>query len=339
LRIAEVAALANVSTATVSRALTAPGKLRPDTLARVTEAVRKTGYTPNPAARSLRARRTMLVLVVVPDIANPFFSDVLRGIDEGLSRHGYGFLIGNLANARAKETQLATVALTGHVDGVLLLNGHIPDGGRRALIAGDIPMVAICEAIPGAAIPQVEVQNREAARQAVEHLVALGHRRIAYLAGPPDNILEHERRGGFNEGLSAAGLSARRASIYPGDFTFAAGVTAATAFLRTKPRPTALFAANDEMAIGFIKTVRMAGLAVPDDVSVVGFDGIEFADFIEPTLTTFRQPRRELGDRGAELLVAAMRGEAIDPAAAHQRLPVSLLARSSTGPVPSTLQS
>src|SRR5262249_1146266 len=162
---------AGVSTATVSRALTAPDKLRSDTLARVTEAVQRTGYTPNVAARTLRARRTMLVLVVVPDIANPFFSDVLRGIDEGLSRHGYGFLLGNLGNWRDKEPQLADVARSGQVDGMLLLNGRIPQGGRRPLLADAIPMVAVCEAIPGAPIPQVDVRNREAARTAVAHLV------------------------------------------------------------------------------------------------------------------------------------------------------------------------
>ncbi|HET7881493.1 MAG TPA: LacI family DNA-binding transcriptional regulator [Acetobacteraceae bacterium] len=332
LRIAEVARLAGVSTATVSRALTAPEKLRADTLARVTEAVRRTGYTPNSAARTLRARRTMLVLVVVPDIANPFFSDVLRGIDDGLSQHGYGFLIGNLGNSRSKEPQLANIALSGQVDGVLLLNGRIPQGGRHSLSAGDIPMVAVCEAIPGAPIPQVEVENRAAARRAVAHLAALGHRHIAYLAGPADNILEHERRTGFCEGLADAAIPRHDARFYPGDFTFDAGVVAAAEFLSLRQRPTAAFAANDEMAIGFVKRIRSDGLAVPDDISVVGFDGIEFADFVEPTLTTFRQPRRELGYYGASLLVQAMRGEAIDPARSHLRLPVPLLERGSTAP-------
>jgi LacI family transcriptional regulator, repressor for deo operon, udp, cdd, tsx, nupC, and nupG len=332
LRMAEVAKLAGVSTATISRALTTPEKLRSDTLARVTEAVRRTGYMPNLAARTLRARRTMLVLVVVPDIANPFFSEVLRGIDEGLSQHGYGFLIGNLSNSRAKEPQLANIALAGQVDGLLLLNGRIPRGGQRALAPGDIPMVAVCEAIPEAPIPQVEVQNRVAVRAGVAYLVGLGHRRIAYLAGPTDNILEHERRCGFCEGLAHAGIPECDALFYPGDFTFRAGVAAATQFLSIRHRPTALFSANDEMAIGFVKHVRSAGLAVPDDVSVVGFDGIEFAEFVEPTLTTFRQPRRELGYHGASLLVGAMRGEAIDPANARQRLSVPLLERGSTGP-------
>jgi LacI family transcriptional regulator, repressor for deo operon, udp, cdd, tsx, nupC, and nupG len=333
LRIAEVAALAGVSTATVSRALSAPAKLRSETLARVADAVRRTGYTPNVAARTLRARRTMLVLVVVPDIANPFFSDVLRGIDEGLSNCGYGLLIGNLDNSRHKEPQLTDVALAGQVDGVILLNGRIPRGGRRTLVGAGIPMVAVCEAIPSADIPQVEVQNREAARAAVAHLVALGHRRIAYLSGPPDNILEHERRLGFYQGLGDAGISERQAGFYPGDFTFRTGAAAAMIFIRQRRRPTALFAANDEMAIGFVKTIRAAGIEVPDEISVVGFDGIEFADYVEPTLTTFRQPRRELGQIGAALLVQLMRGSVIDPAKVHQRLPVTLLSRGSSGHV------
>jgi LacI family repressor for deo operon, udp, cdd, tsx, nupC, and nupG len=274
------------------------------------------------------------VLVVVPDIANPFFSDVLRGIDEALSQHGYGFLIGNLGNSRAKEPQLANIALAGQVDGLLLLNGSVPQGGRRALSPSDIPMVAICEAIPEVHIPQVEVQNRDAARAAVAYLVALGHRRIAYLAGPRDNILEYERRCGFCEGLADAGIPSRGASFYPGDFTFRAGVGAATQFVASRDRPTALFSANDEMAIGFVKTVHSAGLAIPDDVSVVGFDGIEFAEFVEPTLTTFRQPRRELGYRGASMLISVMRGEATELACLRQRLTVPLLEGGSTGPVP-----
>src|SRR5262249_2768971 len=175
------------------------------------------------------------------------------------------------------------------------------------------PMVAVCEAIPETPIPQVEVQNRDAVRAAVAHLATLGHRRIAYLSGPPDNILERERRYGFCEGLVDAGIPECEAVFYPGDFTFRAGVAAAARFLSIRHRPTALFSANDEMAIGFVKRVRSAGLAVPDDVSVIGFDGIEFAEFVEPTLTTIRQPRRELGYQGASLLISAMRGETTDP--------------------------
>jgi LacI family repressor for deo operon, udp, cdd, tsx, nupC, and nupG len=332
LRIADIAAMAGVSTATVSRALTSPEKLRAGTLARVNEAVARTGYTPNLAARVLRARRTMVVLVVVPDIANPFFSDVLRGIDESLSGAGYGWLIGNLGNSREKAQEIVDIVQSGQVDGVLLLNGSIPEYDGRSLSSLGVPMVAVCEAIPGADFPQVEAQNLEAAREGAVHLLSLGHRRLAYLAGPSGNILEQQRRAGFCEALVAAGVALRSVRFYPGDFTFAAGRAAATGFLAATVRPTALFAANDEMAIGFLKTVRTAGLAVPGDISILGFDGIAFADFVEPTLTTLRQPRQALGQAGASLLVKAMTGVPVTAAEAHIRLPVPLLARASTGP-------
>ncbi len=204
----------------------------------------------------------------------------------------------------------------------------------RSLAALGVPMVAVCEAIPGACFPQVEAQNHEAARAAAAHLLALGHRRLAYLGGPASNVLEQQRRAGFSEGLAAAGIAASKVRFYPGDFTFAAGRAAARRFLAAAARPTGLFAANDEMAIGFLKTVRAAGVAVPGDISIAGFDGIAFADFVEPTLTTFHQPRRALGSTGAALLVKLMTGEAPAPADMRIRLPVKLLARASTGPAP-----
>ncbi len=326
--------MAGVSTATVSRALSGPAQLRAGTLARVTKAVQQTGYRPNIAARTLRAGRAMLALVVVPDIANPFFSDVLRGIEDTLSRQGYGLLIGNLDNGRAKEAKIVDVVRAGQVDGVLLLNGRVPRGGNQSLLQAGVPLVAICEAVAGATFPQVDVHNREAARAAVAHLAALGHRRLAYVGGPPRNVLEQERQAGFREGLKAAGLDPAQACFLPGDFTFTAGTAAATSLLALQPRPTAVFAANDEMAIGLLRTARRAGLDVPGRLSVVGFDGIEFTDYVEPTLTTFRQPRRELGQHGAALLLRAMLGEAIPPNEARLRLPAALLVRDSTGPAP-----
>lgn len=344
-RIEDVAAMAGVSIATVSRALSMPGKLKPATLARVEAAVRQTSYTPNLAARNLRARRSMLVLVVVPDIANPFFSDVLRGIGGALNQSGFGLLIGDLGQddgrrddgcqhegtACGKARHLIGIVAAGQVDGVLLLNGAVPDDGERRLTELGVPVVAICEAIPGADIPQVEAQNREAARAAVALLTRLGHRRLAYLAGPARNILDRERRGGFLDGLALAGLAPDEAMFWPGDFTFRAGDAAATAFLALDARPTGLFAANDEMAIGFLTRVRAAGVEVPGDISIIGFDGIDFADYVEPRLTTFRQPRRALGQAGADLLVRAIAGEQVPAGEAHVRMPIELLVRESTG--------
>ncbi len=332
--IADVARLAGVSTATVSRALSASAALRPETLALVEAAVARTGYMPNVAARTLRGRRSMVVLVVVPDIANPFFSGVLRGLEDELSQHGYGLLIGDIGPHNEKQAQIVGVVQAGQVDGVVLLNGHIPRKAGRDLTALGIPIVAVCEPIEKATFPQVEVRNHEAARQAGAHLAALGHRHVAYLGGPARNILERQRQAGFREGLAEAGCELQPGWIFLGDFTMASGALAARSFVMAVPRPTAVFAANDEMAIGFLKTIQAAGLRVPDDVSLIGFDGIEFADFVEPTLTTFRQPREALGRMGAGLLLRAMAGETIAPEEARVRLDAVLLDRDSTAAAP-----
>ena len=334
-KIADVARLAGVSVATVSRALANPQVVAEETRNRVLRAVRVTGYTPNLAGRALRARRSMLALVVVPDLANPFFPEVLRGVDEGLSRAGYGIIIANLDNSAEKEARYVDLACAGQVDGVLLLCGHLIRSRTRDVMASNLPVVAACERIPDAPIAQVEVDNEDAAAAAVAHLLALGHRRIAYLAGPERNILDGDRRGGFARALRAAGLDAAQAVAYPGDFTFRAGERAARAWLAApaEARPTAIFAANDEMAIGFVKTARAAGARVPDDVSIIGFDGIDFADYCEPTLTTVFQPRREIGARAAALLIEAMASPQ-ERGARFERVATRLVLRDSAGPPP-----
>ncbi len=328
-KIAEVAKLAGVSSATVSRTLANPEIVAKATRDRVLAAVRRTGYTPNVAARNLRARRSHMVLVVVPNIENPFFAEVLRGIDEMLSSRGYGLIIANLDNSPQKESRYVDLASAGQVDGVLLLCGHILKSASRTLLDADVPIVAACEIIPGGRFPQVEVNNREAARTAVRHLVDLGHRRIGYVSGPSANLLDKARRAGFRDALAGG-----KATIWEGDFTFAAGAAAGSAMLKltTKERPTAIFAANDEMAIGVLKTVRAAGLRVPEDLSIIGFDAIEYAEYCEPALTTVYQPRREIGSRAAEMLVEAMTDTSTEPVAVT--LEARLLIRQSTGPVP-----
>ncbi|MBL8698284.1 MAG: LacI family DNA-binding transcriptional regulator [Alphaproteobacteria bacterium] len=331
--IADVARLAGVSTATVSRALASPGVVSATTRDRVLQAVRETGYTPHVAAQNLRARRTMMVLVVVPDIANPFFAEVLHGIEDTLAAAGYGLLIGNLANSVAKEGRYVDLVFAGQVDGVLLLNGGIPASAGRGMAESGVPIVAACEAIPKAPFPQVEIQNREASIAVAALLAQLGHRRFAYIAGPRGNVLEKERNAGFRKGLAAAGFDAASLVQFDGDFTFRAGADAARRFMAMQPRPTAVYAANDEMAIGFLKAVRAAGIQVPRDVSVVGFDGIDYADYAEPTLTTVRQPRNALGATAAGLLIDLMTGKT-RAKPGLTRLEISLLVRGSTGPAP-----
>jgi LacI family transcriptional regulator, repressor for deo operon, udp, cdd, tsx, nupC, and nupG len=332
IRIADVARLAGVSTATVSRVLSDPDKVRQKTHDLVIEAVRRSGYTPNSTAQKLRTRRTMNVLVVAPRLTNPVFAEILRGVDDELTQSGYGIIIGNLDNRREREARYVDLALSRQVDGVLLLTGYVPENGARSMRESGLPIVAMCAAIHDNKIPNVVVQDREAARRAVEYLVGLGHRRLGYISGALGSIIEVERFGGFLEGMAAAGLGQEDFVRWEGPFVFSTGVAAAESFLQMQERPTGIFAACDESAIGFIKRVRAERTRVPQDVSVIGFDGIELADYMEPTLTTFRQPLYDLGRVGGAVLMKLIRNE-MKPEDWNVRLPVTLLERETTGPV------
>lgn len=329
-RIQDVAKLADVSTATVSRALAFPDRVSSETRARVLDAIARTGYVPNPAARSLRSQKTYMVLVVLPNLANTFFSKILRGIEETLFEAGYGMIIGDLDGSPEKEAHFAAFTAAGRVDGAILLNGHLfgqTREGKGVPAAINIPLVALCEAIPGADIPQIEVDNRVGASTMIGHLAALGHREIAYLSGPVENVLEQERMRGYREGLDAQSLPFDPDLVLTGDYTVESGIRAGRALLARKSRPTAVFCTSDEMAIGLMRTLHSVGVRVPQDISVAGFDDIEFAAVAEPALTTIHQPRRELGQVAATALVDLLQGR---PSPDRIRLETHLVVRDST---------
>jgi LacI family repressor for deo operon, udp, cdd, tsx, nupC, and nupG len=333
-RIKEVARLAAVSTATVSRTLTSPNRVSPATRARVMDAVAKVGYVPNPAARSLRSRKSHMVLVALPDLSNIFFSQVLRGIEEELFAAGYGMIVGDLNGPIEKEQHFAAFAAGGQVDGVLLLNGHLlrhSEAPGAAPVQFGVPVVAMCEAIEGANVPQIEVDNRAGACRMTEYLAGLGHRSIGYVCGPAANVLEKERFRGFQDGLAKTGLELDAAFVWPGDYKLERGVRVAGKIVASGKRPTAVFCSNDEMAIGLIRGLASAGLRVPEDISVAGFDDIEFAEMAGPPLTTIHQPRRELGRNGAAALLELLRGRTPLP---RIRLGTELIVRASTAPPP-----
>ncbi|EIM27142.1 LacI family DNA-binding transcriptional regulator [Microvirga lotononidis] len=332
-RIQDVAKLADVSTATVSRALATPERVSPEARARVLEAIAKTGYVPNPAARTLRSQKTYMVLVVLPDLANTFFSKILRGIEETLFEAGYGMIISDLDGSPEKEAHFAAFTAAGRVDGAILLNGHLfgqsrEGEGNPARIT--IPLVALCEGIPGADIPQIEIDNRAAASRMTQHLASLGHRSIAYVSGPPGNILERERFQGFKDGLAASGLPFDPGLLIAGDYTIESGMRAGQDIVVRQDRPTAVFCTSDEMAIGLMRTLFSAGLSIPTDISVAGFDDIEFAAVAEPALTTIRQPRRELGQAAASALIDLLQGRSSPK---RIRLETELVIRDSVAPL------
>lgn len=332
--ISDVAALAKVSTATVSRALASPDTVSDATREKVMSAVSATGYTPNVAARSLRVQRTMTVLVVVPWRITPFFSDLLLYLDRALGAHGYSVLIGDLNDRAKQEPRLVKLVAAGQVDGVILINGEILSDGTRRIDQMGIPIVALC--VPVAPeIPAVLVDDRMGASAVAAHFLALGHRRFAYVSGPPGNFNEIERWAGFQAALSAAGIGPEALKRYEGSFHVATGAAAAERFLAEDERPTAVFCASDMMAIGFIQTVHAAGLSVPRDVSVIGFDGIELGAYCAPALTTVEQPREAMARAAAAHTLALLKGA---PAEAEGLLPVTLTVRGSTGPAPSQLE-
>jgi LacI family transcriptional regulator, repressor for deo operon, udp, cdd, tsx, nupC, and nupG len=330
----DVAARAGVSTATVSRTLAAPDLVSEQARARVLQAIKATGYTPNMAARNLRARRSMMVLVVVPNIANAFFAEVLRGIDDELVENGYGIIIGNLDNRREREARYVDLVFARQVDAVLLMSGRVPAGNGRLMSEAGVPLATICVDISESSFPSIMVDDQLASRTVVEHLVGLGHRRFGYLSGPAGNRNEVGRYEGFLAGLSAAGLDPGQAHYWQGDFMIESGVGAAHAFLALKERPTAVYAVSDSMAISFMKTVMEAGVRVPEDLSLVGFDGIEFAEFVTPTLTTIQQPRHEIGRTGARVLLEAL-AKGTPPRSV--RLAAPLIVRHSTAAPPTAV--
>jgi LacI family repressor for deo operon, udp, cdd, tsx, nupC, and nupG len=327
-RIGDVAARAGVSTATVSRTLATPDRVTPKTRQAVMKAVRETGYVLNAAARNLRTSRSHAVLAVLPDASNIFFSQVLRGISDTLHQHGYSLVIADTANDPARERDHAAFIRGGRVDGVLLLNGRLLPSPATKRNGHHVPTVSLCERIPGSRLPHVETANREAARAMTEHLLKLGHRCIGYLTGPPANVLEHDRFAGFRDALDAAGVAHDPLLVQPGDFSIAAGEAAAGAYLALARLPDAVFACNDAMAMGLIRGFTAAGVAVPGEISIAGFDDIEFAAAYNPALSTVRQSRGEIGARAAAMLVDLMQGNKV--ASREIRLSAEVVMRDST---------
>jgi len=327
--IEDVARIAGVSIATVSRCLHLPDLVAAKTRDRVLEAVRQTGYTLNTAAQSLRQRRSNTVLVVVPDIGNTFFSEVLGGIEQAASAAGLTMLIGNTGRNRACEDSYVRYLLNGRADGALLLAEPLA-AWFDVPTANDLgikPIVTISEVGPDHPTVAVSIDNAAASQAAVGHLIAQGHRRIAHLTGPASNILTGQRLTGYRRALAGAGLD--YTLELQGDFGVASGRAAFALYRAQAMRPTAIFCANDETAMGFIAAAHHGGVRVPQDISVVGFDDIHFAQSFIPALTTIRQPRAEMGAAAMRLLLAIIAGEA----PASVRLPFALMLRDSTAAV------
>ncbi|OAN74358.1 LacI family transcriptional regulator [Jannaschia sp. EhC01] len=333
--IQDVATVAKVSTATVSRALSNPGLLSDSTREAVLEAVRTTGYRVNQAARNLRMQRAGAVLILVPNLGKPFYSEILQGISDGFAGSDYAVLISDTESRPLHEAELAGNFTSGRIDGVVSLDGGLSpavlDACRTADVDGRI--VFACEWVDGYAFPSIQSDNAEGARLAIRHLADLGHRKIAHITGPEGNVLTAVRRRGMMEERARLGLPAREDWIIRGDFSLQSGHEAATKILAMKDRPTAVFCAADTVAFGLIAGLQAEGVRVPEDISVVGFDDIDMSEFYVPALTTIRQDRVRLGRTAAARLLERIEAPQNAPQS-EVLLPVDLVVRASTAPPP-----
>jgi LacI family transcriptional regulator len=325
--IREVARSSGVSTATVSRVLNGSTRVSEDTRRRVLEHAQALDYVPSAAARALVRRRSQLIGVVLdtggghPDLQHPFFQEVLVGLKEVLGALDYDLLLFTSA-----EHAYAQRALRHRVDGVVLMSADTSDPETARMLA-TLPAVAVDTDVSGPRVAFVTSDNMRGASLAVRHLHELGHRRIATITGPRSHAASRERLRGFRAELRERRTPARREYVVAGDFYTESGSAAMHRLLRLREPPTAVFAASDLMAVGAIQAIRDAGLRVPHDVAVVGFDDAQAARLVEPPLTTVRQDKRGLGRAAAEKLVALVEdGGDTTPVV----LPVDLVVRRSS---------
>jgi DNA-binding LacI/PurR family transcriptional regulator len=353
--IADVARRARVSTATVSRVLAGHGRARPETRERVRAAARDLGYRPSGVARSLRQRATRTLGLIVTDIENPFFPQLVRAVEDAARELGYAILLCNAADDVEREAGYLDLLVDRWVDGIVIAASSIADRHRRWLAAAQLPIVLVNSADSDLRVSSIASDNFAGGRLAAGHLAALGHRRFGLLTAPPRNVDGPDRLAGARAALREAGLDDSSIGVATADAGVAGGEQAAAELLRRDPGLTALVAYNDLMAIGAMRAMRAAGRRIPADVSVVGFDDVDLALYVDPPLTTISQATTEMGHWAVEQLAAELtdrasarsagdgptsggrgpgEGGSGDRGPAHVILPVQLAIRGTTAAPP-----
>jgi LacI family transcriptional regulator len=303
--IKEVALKAGVSIATVSRVLNKTGPVAEETRRRILETIEKLRYVPHGAARSLITNQTDTIGVLLPDLYGEFFSEVIRGVDLAARRSGYHVLVSGFHSDRA-EIEAVLRAMRGRVDGVIVLSPDVDAQTLRRNLPETLPVVLLNTPVDGASFDAIQIDNYGGAFAMVRHLAALGHRRIALIKGPAENVDARERLRGYRDALRSLGAELSEGLEIEGDFSEESGYRAGERLLTLAPRPTAVFAANDSMAIGCLLALRAAGVRVPEDMAVAGFDDIPIARYITPALSSVHVPIAELGTRAMERLLHAV---------------------------------
>ena len=327
--IQDVAARARVSTTTVSRYLNNRLELPAETARRIDAAIASLNYRPNVLAKRLSLGRSEAIGILTPDIGNPFFAELAAAIEYEAERQGYTVFMNSTGGNSNREIALLQRLRDRHVDGLIVMTNAPDDGKLAQNINQHDAIVLVDEDVPGATVPKVFVENRHGGYLATKCLLAAGHRRIAYIGGPETLFSAAERREGYSDALREPGIAIDSALVRHGDYSREFGRSAVTELLAAPMRPTAVFAGSDFIAVGVLQAAREAGLNLPGDLSLVGFDDMMFADLLAPGLTTVRQPTADLGRAGLATLLAIINKET-PPAVT--RLPVTLIERQSVCP-------
>ena len=323
--IRDVARAAGVSVATVSRAMNGIDKVLPETKRRVLDAAQQLRFTPSGAARSLITRRTDTIGALLPDLHGEYFSELIRGIDQAARASGLHLLVSS-SHGNADEAAAALRAMNGRVDGLLMMSPHVDSDFLAHNLPRNLPAVLVNTGTDLTDQVRFVVDNFGGAKAMTRHLAAAGRERIAFIGGPPGNDEAQERQRGYRAGLRAG----TREILLDGDFTEASGHAAGQRIAQMASRPRAVFAANDMMAIGCLAALGEAGLQVPDDIALGGFDDIPIARYVTPTLTTIRVPIAALGAAALDALVKTIKQPT--PTSPYMTvLPVELVVRGSCG--------
>ena len=310
--------------ATVSRVFNQKGPIREDTIRRVMDVASRLRYIPHAGARSLSTRSTRMIGVVLPDLHGEFFSEVIRGVDVAARERGYHILVSG-SHSDAEEMSAMLRTLRGRVDGLIVMSPDLGLGSISRALSPDTPVALLNCAASGRRT--IRIDNYNGARSMTDHLVALRHRRIAFITGPERNADAAERRRGYRDALESAGSDPIEIA---GDFTEDAGYRAVPDILALRARPTAIFAANDAMAIGALRALREAQIRVPEDVALAGFDDIPIARYLTPPLTTVRIETAEMGRRAVDYLVNTLE-KSRDSSRKHDVIATTLVVRESCG--------
>jgi LacI family transcriptional regulator len=327
--IRDVAKLAGVAPITASRVISNSGYASDEVRQRVNQAVDQLGYVPNFLARSLRSKRTRTLALVLTDITNPFWTTVARGVEDAASEEGYHVIFCNTDESASKQESYLEAMIQKQVDGILLVPARSKEDPIKFLHQQNVQVVLLDRRLPDIEADVVRCDSTGGAYQLVQLLLKLGHRRIAILSGPSGVSSADDRVAGYQHALQEAGLETEDRLIIYGEFSLESGYQMTHDLLAMTPRPTALFASNNFIAIGALKALHDAGVTVPEEMSVVGFDDLPAAIGVEPFLTVAFQPAYEMGRRATKRLLECLDGQVTD-GIQEIVLPVSIIERKST---------